>query len=62
MIGDDIIITVVRVHGDGVSLGFQCPDDIRAGVEDLYQSCHKQQLASCRTEPCQKQYAHVDLG
>ena len=30
VIGEDIVITVVDVHGDRVRLGFQCPAHSRA--------------------------------
>ena len=43
VIGDDIVITVVRVHGDSVSLGFRCPDALSVDMKDVHHGCLKPQ-------------------
>jgi len=35
-IGDNIIITVVDVHGDKVRLGFSAPPDVKIHREEVY--------------------------
>ena len=62
VIGDDIVITVVRVHGDSVSLGFRCPDALSVDMKDVHHGCLKPQRPRCRTEPRRQEHAYVDLG
>jgi carbon storage regulator len=37
VIGDDVTVTVLEVHGDRVRLGFTAPSDTRIHREEIYQ-------------------------
>jgi carbon storage regulator len=40
-LGDSIVLTVVRVHGDRVRLGIEAPRDVQVLREELQQSSGK---------------------
>lgn len=48
VIGDDIRVTVVAVHGNQVRLGFRAPDHVSIFRQELLQ---KSEPAAC-SEPC----------
>lgn len=35
-IGDDVVLTVVRIHGDKVRLGIEAPDAVAIHREEVY--------------------------
>lgn len=40
LIGDDICVTVVRIDGESVRLGFQAPVDVPIYRRELYEDIH----------------------
>jgi carbon storage regulator len=40
MIGTDIEVTVLEVHGDRVKLGFRGPDDVAIHRDEVYEKIH----------------------
>ena len=61
-IGDDIEVTVVDVHGDRVSLGFRCPDQIPVHRAEVYRKVPDKQLAGTPIELFEQEQKCVDLG
>jgi len=41
MIGDDIVVTVIRIRGDNVRLGFEAPDGVSIDRDEVRQSIEK---------------------
>ena len=62
VIGDEIIVTVVQVHGDSVTLGFRDRDGMPVHVKDMSDYDHRHQPASLRSNVPTERYACVDLG
>lgn len=62
VIGDEIVVTVVQVHGDSVTLGFRDRDGMSVHVEDIRDYDHRHPPASPRSSLRAERYACVDLG
>jgi len=45
MIGQNVAVTVLEVHGDRVKLGFSSPADVPIHREEVYQRIHREQAA-----------------
>ena len=45
VIGKNIEVTVLEVHGDRVKLGFSSPADVSIHREEVYQRIHREQAA-----------------
>lgn len=61
VIGDEIIATVVHVHGDSVTLGFRDTNGMHVHVKDMDDYAHSHEPASPRSLGAER-YACVDLG
>ena len=46
MIGDDIMIMVVKIRGDTVRLGIEAPRDIPVHRREVYDEIHRQKTVS----------------
>lgn len=44
-IGDDVRITVTKVRGDSVYLGFEAPRDLAVHREEVYEAIRREALA-----------------
>jgi len=62
VIGDEVIVTVVQVHGDSVTLGFRDREDMPVHVADISDYDHRHQAANPRSDAPAERYACVDLG
>ncbi len=48
LIGDDIVVVVLDVHGDSIRLGFEAPRGVKIQREEVLQSVVAQNLAAAR--------------
>lgn len=44
VIGDDVVITVVEIHGDKVRLGIEAPKEITVHRQEVCDIIHKENL------------------
>ena len=42
-IGDDIIVTIIEVHGECVKLGIEAPNDVPVHRSEVYEAIKQQQ-------------------
>ena len=42
VIGDDIIVSVVEIHGDKVRLGIEAPKEVPVHRREVYDAIHRQ--------------------
>ena len=40
MIGDDITVTILQVHGKQIKLGIAAPEDVEVHREEIYRRIH----------------------
>ena len=48
VIGNDIVVTVVGIHGSRVTLGFQCPDHVPVHREEVHRRIRDEQSINAR--------------
>lgn len=48
-IGDDVVLTVVRIHGDKVRLGIEAPNDVTIHREEVYRRLQPESIRGPET-------------
>ena len=48
VIGENVTITVVAIHGDRVKLGFEAPTSVAIHREEIHHRIHATESAACR--------------
>lgn len=50
IVGDDIVITIVAIHGDKVKLGIEAPRDIPVHRQEVYDAIARKAAAAAEGE------------
>ena len=50
MIGDNVVVTVVDIHGDKVRLGIQAPAEIPVHRREVYEAIQKENLQAAQLD------------
>ena len=51
IIGDDIVVTIVRIQGDKVRLGIEAPRDVTVHRKEVYEAIQQGREAASRHDP-----------
>ena len=50
MIGDDVVVTIVDIHGDKVRVGIAAPSEIPVHRQELYESIQRENMEAAFAE------------
>lgn len=50
IIGEDIVVTVLEIHGDQVRLGIEAPKELSVHREEIYISIKEENAAAARSD------------
>ncbi|HEY0259172.1 MAG TPA: carbon storage regulator CsrA [Lacisediminihabitans sp.] len=62
VIGDDIVVTILDVRGDGVRIGIDAPRGVRIQREEVLQAVAEANLAASRSDASAEARIRSDLG
>ena len=62
LIGDDIVITVLDIRGDGVRIGIDAPRGVRIQREEVVRAVSEANIAAADTTPDAEQRLRAALG
>lgn len=62
LIGDDIVITVLDIRGDGVRIGIDAPRGVRIQREEVVRAVSEANIAAADTAPDAEERIKAALG
>ena len=62
LIGDDIVITVLDIRGDGVRIGIDAPRGVRIQREEVVRAVSEANIAAADTTPDAEERIKAALG
>ena len=62
LIGDDIVITVLDIRGDGVRIGIDAPRGVRIQREEVVRAVSEANIAAAATTPDAEERIKAALG